>query len=205
MCSSRRRFSSSTRRASGRRPASTATIRRTGSRPCLDCVGRTPASARSLGDASARNARRRRRARKPRRRGVLFLPPPHDLAPAVRRRSRSPCCSRPPTAGPCDELHREGFKRPKVSAPRTGSTSRASPSARPTPLDDACPERATDREARGRTSLGVTYTPTLDLLRRGRPRGVPHRCLPAAVSSSESSLDYVASGAYRDEPSFQRC
>ena len=152
----------------------------------------------SLGAWLARNARDAaspRLADEP-----FFLPPPPDLR---RRPGGKPLLVlfESPYCGPCDEMHREGFKREKVRALLSqfdvarfalGATTRLT-----TPAGDA----QTARE--WADALHVTFTPTIVFFGT-EGREVFRIDAYLRPFHLESSLDYVASGAYRDEPSFQR-
>jgi len=96
-----------------------------------------------------------------------------------------------PYCAGCDELHREGFRRPEVrELLGRFDVYRLS-------LDD-------QRGAAGTWSgaLRVSYTPTLVFFDGGREVfRVEAYLRPFHLASA---LDYVASGAYRKEPSFQR-
>jgi len=130
----------------------------------------------------------------------FFVPPPYDLR---RRPGGKPLAVlfETPYCGPCDEMHREGFKREKVRALlgefdvarfALGATTRLT-----TPAGDA----QTARE--WADALGVTFTPTIVFF-GAEGREVFRIDAYLRPFHLESSLDYVASGAYRDEPSFQR-
>jgi thioredoxin-related protein len=96
-----------------------------------------------------------------------------------------------PYCAGCDELHREGLKRPEVRKL----------------LDRYIVYRLTlddmrDAQATWARSLRVAYTPTLLLFDGGREvLRIDSYVRPFHLASA---LDYVASGAYRKEPSFQR-
>ena len=102
---------------------------------------------------------------------------------------------------PCDELHREGLRRDEVRAlirhfdvaqlPLGTSGVLATPDGRRTTV------QAWARE------LGVAYTPTIVFFDAS---GVEVFRIDAYLRPFHlaASLDYVASGAYRAEPSFQR-
>jgi thioredoxin-related protein len=96
-----------------------------------------------------------------------------------------------PYCAGCDELHREGLQRAEVRRLlERFSVHRLT-------LDDA-------REGKGTwaRSLGVSYTPTIILFDRGREvLRVDSYVRPFHLASA---LEYVASGSYRKEPSFQR-
>ena len=106
-----------------------------------------------------------------------------------------------PYCGPCDELHREGFRRPEVRALLERFDVARFALGAPTPLDDAG-RRATTARAWAR-ELGVTFTPTIVFF-DADGREVFRIDAYLRPFHLASSLDYVASGAYRDEPSFQR-
>jgi thioredoxin-related protein len=146
-----------------------------------------------------------RRAGKPAARARLasepfFVRPPHDLA---RHPGGKPVLVLFETPGctECDELHAEGFRRREVRALLGRFDVAQFALGAPTTL--TTPDgRATTADAWAR-DLGVTYTPTLlffddvgaEVFR------VDAYLRPFHLASS---LDYVASGAYRGEPSFQR-
>jgi thioredoxin-related protein len=131
---------------------------------------------------------------------AFFLPAPHDLRRASDGRPLA-VLFETPHCGPCDELHRDGFTRPQVRSllerfdvvrfalgARTGLT---------TPDGRATTAQAWAAE------LGVTYVPTIVFFGTdGREAfRIDAYLRPFHLASS---LEYVASGAYREEPSFQR-
>jgi len=90
-----------------------------------------------------------------------------------------------PYCGECDELHAEGFRRPEVLKL----------------LERFDIYRLTLDDARAH-ALRVAYTPTLVFLEGGREVfRVEAYLRPFHLASA---LAYVADGAYREEPSFQR-
>jgi thioredoxin-related protein len=118
---------------------------------------------------------------------AYFSPPPVALmgAKPVALLFETPYC-----AG-CDELHREGLQRPEVRRLlERFSVYRLT-------LNDMRTPRATwARELR------VAYTPTIVLFDRGKEVfRIDTYLRPFHLASA---LDYVASGAYRKQPSFQR-
>lgn len=132
----------------------------------------------------------------------FFLKPPLDLD-----RSRRPA-PRPlavlfeqKQCAACDELHREGFQDAAVRAlvarfdfarlERFGATPLVTPAGKPATA-----------EAWGR-QLKVAYTPTLVLF-DASGREVFRIEAYLKPFHLASALDYVASGAYRSQPSFQR-
>ena len=96
-----------------------------------------------------------------------------------------------PYCAGCDELHRDAFQRPEMRKL----------------LERFRVHRLTldDRRDAGLTwarALRVSYTPTLVLFDRGREvLRIDSYVRPFHLASA---LEYVASGAYRKEPSFQR-
>jgi thioredoxin-related protein len=130
----------------------------------------------------------------------FFLPPPHDLRRAPGGKPLA-VLFETTYCGPCDELHREGFTRPQVRSllerfdvvrfavgARTGLTT---------------PDGRTTTAEAWASALGVTFAPAIVFF------GVDGRevfRIDAYLRPFhlESSLEYVASGAYRAEPSFQR-
>lgn len=112
---------------------------------------------------------------------------PFLRAPPVELRGAKPVAllfETPYCAG-CDELHREGFRRPEVRKL----------------LEHFDVYRLTLDDGRART-LRVAYTPTIVLFDGGREVfRVEAYLRPFHLASA---LEYVASGAYRQEPSFQR-
>lgn len=132
----------------------------------------------------------------------LFVKPPYDLA-ALARRGGKPLAvvfERPRCAS-CDELHRDGLKRPEVEALlRRFAVVRLDASAA-TPL--VAPDgRKTDARSWAR-ALGLPYVPALVFFDAGA-REVFRVEAYVRPFHLASALDYVASGAYREQPSFQR-
>ena len=103
--------------------------------------------------------------------------------------------------GPCDELHRDSFTRPQVRALLERFDVVRFPLGARTGL--TAPEGRTTTAQAWAAELGVTFAPTIVFFGTdGREVfRIDAYLRPFHV---ESSLDYVASGAYRDEPSFQR-
>jgi thioredoxin-related protein len=130
----------------------------------------------------------------------FFAKPPYDLA---RRTGGRPVAVvfETTACAACDELHREGFRRAEVRSllPRFdvarfalgAATALTTPDGRSTTADAWAAE------------LGVIYAPTLVFF---DDRGAEVFRIDAYLRPFHlaSSLDYVASGAYRSEPSFQR-
>lgn len=131
---------------------------------------------------------------------AFFLQPPY----ALRRRPgdrplivlfETPFCST------CDELHKEGFRREEVKALLArfdvvrfalGERSQLTP-----------PHGGRTNAAEWARGLKVSYTPTLVFF---DDRGAEVFRIEAYLRPFHlaSALDYVASGAYRTEPNFQR-
>lgn len=130
---------------------------------------------------------------------AFFLRPPYDL----RRKGAKPLAAvfETPSCAGCDELHREGFRRADVRRALAGyDVVRFG-------LYDATrvttPDGATLAAVDWAKSLGLAYTPSIVLF---GPDGREALRIEAYVRPFHlaSALEYVASGAYRKEPSFQR-
>jgi thioredoxin-related protein len=130
---------------------------------------------------------------------LFFLKPPYDL-----RRSRG---AKPlavlfetPHCAACDELHREGFKRAEVAQLlKRFDVVRLSLADRATVITPTGAK--TNGEAWART-LGIAYTPSVVFF--DGPDEVLRVEAYLRPFHLASALEYVASGAYRKEPSFQR-
>jgi thioredoxin-related protein len=131
---------------------------------------------------------------------AFFLPPPYDQR---RKPGGKPLAVlfETPYCGPCDELHRDAFKRPQVRALLEGFDVVRFALGASTPLTTPFARATTARE--WADELGVTYTPAL-IFFADDGREVFRIDAYLRPFHLASSLDYVASGAYRDEPSFQR-
>ncbi len=129
----------------------------------------------------------------------FFMRPPLDL----RRRGAKPLAVvfETPSCAGCDELHREGFRRADVRAALArfdvARLGLYDPARVVTPGGD---DLAAADWAR---SLGLSYTPAIVLF---GPDGREALRVEAYLRPFHlaSALEYVASGAYRREPSFQR-
>ena len=101
----------------------------------------------------------------------------------------------------CDELHREGFRRPEVRELLSGFRVVAIDADGEAPVTTPKGEKMTER--RWARALQVAFTPTLVFLDR---QGAEVFRADGYLKPFHlaSTLDYVASGAYRTEPSFQR-
>ena len=128
----------------------------------------------------------------------FFVRPPYDLARSGSRPllvvfERAPCAS-------CDELHREGFRRKEVADQLARLTvARFDPASH---VELTAPDgRRTTASAWAR-ELRVTFAPTLVFF----DRGVEVFRVEAYVRPFHlaTALEYVTTGAYRSEPSFQR-
>src|SRR4051812_8741720 len=129
----------------------------------------------------------------------FFLRGPGDL----RRKGGKPLAVvfETPSCGGCDELHREGFRRPDVrKALARFDVARFG-------LYDATRVTTPDGRALAAVdwakSLGVAYTPSI-LLFGADGREALRIDAYVRPFHLASALEYVASGAYRREPSFQR-
>jgi thioredoxin-related protein len=130
----------------------------------------------------------------------FFVKPPYDLARNAGSRPlavlfETPYCSA------CDELHREGLQRPDVRAllGKFDVAQFALGARTMLTTPDGQPVRA-DAWAR---DLRVAYTPTIVFF-DASGREVFRIDAYLRAFHLASALDYVASGAYRSEPSFQR-
>jgi thioredoxin-related protein len=130
----------------------------------------------------------------------FFARPPYDLR---RRPGSKPLAVvfETPDCAPCDELHREGLQRPEVLAlVKSFDVVRFALGARtPVTVPDG---RALTAQTWAR-ELDVAYTPSIVFFddSGGEVFRISAYLRPFHLASS---LDYVASGAYRSEPSFQR-
>jgi thioredoxin-related protein len=130
----------------------------------------------------------------------FFVKPPYDLR---RTKSSKPLAVIFETVdcSTCDELHREGFRRDEVLALlKQFDVARFALGARTeltTPAGRVSTAQAWARE------LGVAYTPTIVFF---DATGAEVFRIDAYLRPFHlaSSFDYVASGGYRTEPSFQR-
>jgi len=101
----------------------------------------------------------------------------------------------------CDEMHREMFRRPDVIAQLARfDVARFALGAR---TEVTTPDGVKAKADAWERDLGVTYTPTIVFF---DPGGREVLRLDAYMRGFHfvSAFDYVASGAYRSEPSFQR-
>ncbi len=131
----------------------------------------------------------------------LFMKPPYDLAAAVKRGRPLVVIFERPRCASCDELHRDGLKRPEVDALlRRFTVARLDASAAaPVVAPDG---RRTDARSWAR-ALGLPYAPALVFF---DAKGAEVFRVEAYVRPFHlaSAFEYVATGAYREQPSFQR-
>ena len=130
---------------------------------------------------------------------AFFMEPPYDLRRAPGGKPLAVLFETVDCA-PCDELHRDAFARPDVKA-QIGrfDVARFSIGARTALTTPA--GRATTAYAWAREQ-GITYAPTLVLFDGSTEvLRIEAYFRPFHLAAA---LDYVASGAYRTEPSFQR-
>jgi thioredoxin-related protein len=130
----------------------------------------------------------------------FFLKPPYDLK---RSRGGKPLVVLFETryCSGCDELHREGLRRPEVQAlVARFDVARFALSER---NELVAPDGSRTRADQWARALKVAYTPTMVFF---DDRGKEVFRIEAYLRPFHlaSSFEYVASGAYRKEPSFQR-
>ena len=127
----------------------------------------------------------------------FFMRPPYDL-----RRGTKPLAVIFETSycSGCDELHREGFRRAEVREQLAKfEVARFSLGD---PAEVVTPTGARMRAADWAHELGIAYTPSIVFFDRGKEVfRVEAYVRPFHLAGS---FDYVASGAYATEPSFQR-
>ena len=130
----------------------------------------------------------------------FFMKPPLDLRRKSGGRPLAMIFETPYCAG-CDELHREGFARPEIKTLLARfDVARLSLAERSAVLTPDGGKMPADEWAR---SLRIAYTPSLVFF---DDRGAEAFRIESYVRPFHlaSAFDYVASGAYRREPSFQR-
>jgi len=128
----------------------------------------------------------------------FFMRPPYDLQrtggrPLLVVFERAPCAS-------CDELHREGFRRPEVAAQlgRLGVV-RFDPSSH---VELTTPDGRRTTASAWAHDLRITFAPTLVFFeRRSEVFRVEAYVRPFHLASA---LEYVTTGTYQREPNFQR-
>lgn len=127
----------------------------------------------------------------------FFLRPPYDL-----RRGAKPLAVlfETPYCSGCDELHREGFRRPEVRAQL--AKFEVARFALGDSREIVTPSGGKMRAADWARQLGIAYTPSIVFFDRGKEVfRIEAYLRPFHLAGS---FDYVASGAYAKEPSFQR-
>lgn len=129
-----------------------------------------------------------------------FIAPPYDLA---RKAGGKPLAVLFETTdcAACDELHRDLLRRPDVLAQIARFDVARFPLGAPTTLIG--PRGDSLRADLWARDLGVDYTPTF-ILFDADGREILRIDAYLRAFHLASALDYVASGAYRSEPSFQR-
>lgn len=130
----------------------------------------------------------------------FFMPPPLDLRRARGAKPLAVVFETPYCAG-CDELHREGFRRPEVKAQLAKFDV-----ARLSLLQNAkiiTPDGKSVRASEFARLLKITYTPSIVFF---DPRGREVFRIEAYLRPFHlaGSFAYVSSGAYLKQPSFQR-
>lgn len=166
----------------------------------LDFVGGRQEKTRRFGDYLAANAREPASGKL--HEASFLMPPPLRLADGLRRDGRPlMVLFEQKECAACDEMHREAFPRPDVSALlgkfQVARIDMASRETVQTPAGDAQPAGEWARR------IGVFYTPSLVFFDRGGREvfRVEGYLRPFHLASS---LEYVSSGAYREQPEFQR-
>jgi len=129
----------------------------------------------------------------------FFLNPPYDL----RRRGGKPLAVlfETPSCAGCDELHRDGFRRSEVQQLLARfDVARFALGERTRVVTPGGKALAAEDWAR---ALGIAYTPSIVFFGADGKEAfrIEAYLRPFHLASS---LDYVASGAYRREPNFQR-
>lgn len=130
----------------------------------------------------------------------FFMPAPHDLRRRAGARPLAVIFETPYCSG-CDELHREGFRRPEVAALLARFDVARFALASPQPI--VAPDGSRTTAAALARALRVAYTPSIVFF---DDTGSEVFRIEAYLRPFHlaASFEYVASGAYRREPSFQR-
>jgi thioredoxin-related protein len=166
--------------------------------PVLDYVGGRQEKVETLAAYLARKARQPGSETLADEPGLVG--PPYDLA---RKPGGKPLAVLFETTdcSACDELHRDALRRPDVQAQLARfDVARFALGAR---IELTAPAGGRIRADAWARDLGVAYTPTLVLFDAGG-REVFRVDAYMRAFHLASALDYVASGAYRGEPSFPR-
>jgi thioredoxin-related protein len=130
----------------------------------------------------------------------FFMKPPYDLRRKPGARPLAVLFETPHCAG-CDELHREGFRREEVLSRLQRFDVVRFSSLSSDPL--VAPGGQQVKVSEWAASLRLTYVPAI-LFFDDRGREVFRIEAYMRPFHLAGSLEYVASGAYRTEPSFQR-
>jgi len=131
----------------------------------------------------------------------FFMKPPYDLRRKPGARPLAVVFETPYCSG-CDELHREGFRRPEVKALLAKFDVARLELGERTPLVAPDGSRTT-AEAWAR-ALRIVYTPSIAFFEAGGGAEVFRIESYLRPFHLASSFDYVASGAFRAQPEFQR-
>lgn len=129
----------------------------------------------------------------------FFENPPYDLRPRGSTKPIAVFFEQKDCVG-CDELHRKVFPQPETRVQLKRVRAIQLDRWSDTPVVTPSGERVTAREWADR--LNVAYVPTAVFFDQGKEVMRIEAMLKAF--HVQSVLDYVASGAYRKEPSFQR-
>ena len=130
----------------------------------------------------------------------FFMRPPYDLRRSKSAKPLAVVFETPYCSG-CDEMHREGFRRPEVKAQLAKFDV-----ARLSLLENEkiiTPDGKTIPASEFARLLKITYTPSIVFF---DPRGLEVFRIEAYLRPFHlaGSFDYVSSGAYATQPSFQR-
>jgi thioredoxin-related protein len=131
---------------------------------------------------------------------LFFVDAPYDLR---RRAGGKPLAVifETPYCAACDEMHKDAFQRPEVQALLARfDVARFGLGAR---TELTTPQGARVKADAWARDLGIAYTPSIVFF-DASGREVFRIDAYLRPFHLASALDYVASGAYRDEPSFQR-
>jgi thioredoxin-related protein len=130
----------------------------------------------------------------------FFLPPPYDLR---RNAGSKPLAVVFETTDcpTCDEMHRDAFTRPEVLALVARFDVVRLALGAPTPL--RTPDGRASTAGTWARELGIAYTPSVVFFDADGKESFRVRAYVRPFHLA-SAFDYVASGAYREEPSFQR-
>ena len=131
----------------------------------------------------------------------FFMQPPYDLRRGRGGAKPLAVLFETRSCAACDELHREGFKRSEVLAQLARFD--VARLALDSPLELTTPGGAKMRAADWARELKIVYAPSIVFFDR-RGREVFRIEAYLRPFHFASALEYVASGAYRSEPSFQR-